>query len=194
MAYLTYTDLRPGSALWPDTVIDTEDANDARVTTAIAAAKALIDRECKDVFETVEDATIELSGTGSVLLPTVGYRLQTVTTVTATSPDDLAETVTDYRVFSWGIERTDGVIFPELYTVTLAGVTYGWTSTPNDIKRAVALLVYDELSGRNVSQHKAIRWQTGDAIYEIDPASKTGIPEVDRILQRYLPPPHVGGI
>jgi hypothetical protein len=63
--------------------------------------------------------------------------------------------------------------------------TFGWTTTPASIKRAVALLVYDHFKPLRQDLRRASRMATADASYEFARTEPFGLPEVDEIVANY---------
>ncbi len=179
--------MRDGTALWPDLKLSPNEASNERLTSEIASATAVIERETGDVFEQKTNQTLTLPVTEfSSFVFTSGYRLTAIGAMLTVDNvgTEVAVEASRFRFHSWGIERVDGYMFP-FRSVKLTGVTYGWAATPSDIKRATAMLVYDQLKGQNASRMRATRWQAGDAIFERSENGPTGIPEVDLILARY---------
>jgi hypothetical protein len=204
---LAPADFRPGTALWPDIVLTTQQAQDAPLVAEIAGRASEFDDLIGDHFELLAAQTITFPGNGQAALPTPGYRLISVSTLTLVHPDGsttvLDPVATPWRARPWGIELTSltanqgapenyfGNIlptyayFPRRDTIQLGGVSYGWAAVPTYAKRAVALLVFDRLAGSNIGHHRAVRWTEGKASYEINSGnvpSLTGLPEVDRII------------
>jgi len=70
-------------------------------------------------------------------------------------------------------------------TVRISG-TRGWTVTPGDIKRVVAMLVWDHFMRENGDVRRAQRWQRGDLLIERAEDSLTGLPEADKLLKRFV--------
>lgn len=73
-------------------------------------------------------------------------------------------------------------------TVQVAG-TFGWTVTPPQINRAIALMVYDQIKPLQAGLRRATQLQTADAVYTYtpnDPNRPTGIDEVDDIIRDYV--------
>lgn len=63
--------------------------------------------------------------------------------------------------------------------------SFGWTTTPGDVKRAVALMVWDHYKGQRGDLRRAARYQTADVTVETAETTPTGIPEVDQIIADY---------
>lgn len=188
---LTAGDFRAGESLWPDIVLSANDvSSDTRIETEIAAARETFEAEVGETFGLTTAATLTFDGSGASALVTHGYRLLDVDTVTIVSPDGTtSELDADYwRVEPWGIQRTDGGTFPAASTVELGGVDHGWTTCPADVRRAVALLVYDALKPGNPLRQRAMSWEAGDIRYSRALTKPFGIPEVDAVVARYRHP------
>ena len=63
--------------------------------------------------------------------------------------------------------------------------TFGWTTTPGDIQRLCALLVYDHFNPMRADLRRADRWSTADASITVSRSEPSGIPEADHILEQY---------
>lgn len=79
------------------------------------------------------------------------------------------------------------------YAVRIAG-TWGWTTTPADVKRAIALLVYDHYKPIRDDLRRAEGYRTQDADIRLVPVdgTSTGLPEVDRIVAEYRREDYIG--
>jgi hypothetical protein len=69
--------------------------------------------------------------------------------------------------------------------------TFGWTVTPPKVKRAIALMVYDQLKPMAPILRKVSSYRTSDTQYEysgVDATGPTGIPDADRIISDYTRP------
>lgn len=64
---------------------------------------------------------------------------------------------------------------------------YGWTVTPFDIKRVVAMLCWDHFQRENGEIRRAKRWAVDGLTVERDVDSLTGLPEADKLLRRFRP-------
>lgn len=191
MAYLTSDDFREGKALWPDLIVPGAVDDDA-LTAAIAGAEAYFDSLTRDHFSPETSQDLVLYGNGTDMLMTPGKRLTAVAgTVLYYAVDGASSTevlATQYQVHTWGLQRRDGDVWGVSRRVDINDASYGWPATPYKVKRAVALLTYDSVRGGNKGKLNAVRWSTGDAEFEIDPTSLTGMPEVDRIVRQYRVP------
>ena len=197
MAYITPAQLRPGTATWPDLVLDERDVRfetsggdtDALLTAAIAAWSAEFDAATGDHFETVSSGPdVLVVGTGTTILP-VCYRIISFTSLDQIDREGTATALgtSIYRVGTSWLERLDGLGWNVRYTYRLNDLSYGWPTTPHAVKRAVALLVWDALKAQGGGRHLARRWVAGDTEFEADrdPDDSFGIPEVDRVVRRY---------
>ncbi len=73
---------------------------------------------------------------------------------------------------------------PDPMSVEVAGA-FGWLVTPADVKRAVALMVYDALKPIRADLGRVDRYSTADTSFVMSATSPTGIPEADDIIARY---------
>lgn len=214
MPYIVPADLRSatlaeyasGLALTTTDVAST--GSEALLTAAIVRLSQKLDDLCNDRFSTVSETsyTLEANGTDTIVLPHRTTRIYNLTTI---DPDDIEtlEAAGAYRLTSSldpdGARRvrefdTLSVIpagpglsgtrspwcFDKGRTVTVAA-DFGWTTTPGDIRRAVALLVYDHFKPVDKSLRRAERWQTESASYSQALTEPTGLPEVDDIIKEY---------
>jgi hypothetical protein len=192
-----------GLALTPD------EADDAKLTLTIARMVDRIESLCDDEFVSAAGRTYELrgSGTSQLALPA---RCTAVTTVKTRDYNGnlTTQAATAYRLVSTldtaGATRVSGVVYDYLEippnqhltgvvldtgwtwpvgaeTVQVVG-TFGWTVTPPDINRAVALLTHDAVKSRNPSNRKATIYDTVDTRYEQDVVGPTADPDVNRIV------------
>lgn len=217
MTYIIPADFRAASqAEYASGILITDDeAEDTRLTAAIARLTQRFNDYTNDVFES-ESLTLELDGDGSdrLMLP---KRCTAVSTVKLRDEDGTlgsSQTSTVYRLhsslYSTGSKRQgeydwlhivplgaglsnslDGAFAwpcgPQ--TVQVVG-TFGWTTTPGDVKRAVALMVYDHFKSTRPDIRAAESVQQQDVIVRYaspDPANGiwTGIQEVDLIIGAY---------
>ncbi len=215
MAYVTVANLRPDTAAEyaQGVTLTAAEASDARLTAAIAAISERLDRLTNDHFETQTGVTLEVDvtdHTGRLALP---RRTTAVTTVK--TRDELGvlttQASTTYRFRSsldaagaTRIGESDYLdIIPEgvgltltpwawswpygTQTVQVLG-TFGWTVTPRDIKRAVAVLAFDHFKEQRGDLGRAVRYTTGEIAVERsvpDADHPTGLLEVDAIVTDY---------
>lgn len=213
--YVDPDDFRTATAKWfakQLTLTDTEIA-DPDLAEVIAYASGVIDDECSDHFEPEPgggppepDTTLDVDArtSGSLRIP---KRVRSLTQVQTRDKDGnlTLEAASTYRLTksldSAGITAvrqwdfldvvggqwlsTGEATWPEgIQTVRLTG-TFSWAVVPRDIQRAVALLVFDVIKGKNVELHRATRVHTDQASYDQALTEPTGLPEVDRIIARF---------
>ena len=195
--------------------LTTAEASDAILTATIARMVARVESLCDDEFVSTAGRTYDLrgSGTSQLALPA---RCTAVTTVKTRDylGNLTTQAATAYRLVSsldaagatritgWAYDYLElppfqhltGVVLDSGYwwplgaeTVQVVG-TFGWTVTPADIKRAVALLTYDAVKAQAANLRRATQLQTADAVYTYtptDPLRPTGIDEADDIIRDY---------
>lgn len=219
MAYLTAADFDSATVTDPCIGLTLTEAEVGGLTTNLTAAIARLTQRLNDytndVFES-ESLTLELDGDGTprLMLP---KRCTSVTTVKLRDEDGTlgsAQTSTVYRLhsslystgskrlgeFDWidlvplGAGLANGLEGPYAWpcgpqTVQVAG-TFGWTTTPGDIKRALAYMVYDHFkpsrpdvrAAESVTNNNVIvRYAAADPINGI----WTGMQECDSIINQY---------
>lgn len=186
-AYLTPDDLRPGTSLYADTEVG-PDIPDDRLETEIATQQLALERECGEVFDLRTLEMASLPGSGSPDLLVNGYTLRSVGAVGLLHLDGTESEVDPgrYRVRPWGLELLSGR-FDARDTVILYDAEVGNPDGAAEAKRAVALLVFEALTGSNIGRHHAKRWTNGEVWFEIDtdPDIPFGLPEVDRFVRRW---------
>ena len=215
MAYVTPANFR-GATLaeyCSGLALSTAEADDTTLTAVIARASLDFDALTNDHFETATNQTYDLSGDGSSML-TLPQRCTAVTTVKTLDWAGVLTTqaATTYRLVSSlnaagsalvAADAEDYLqIIPGQY-LTLVGWsgygwprgpkavqvvgTFGWTVTPAKVKRAVALMVYDQVKPMAPVLRKATTYQTSDVTYTNDPTvpGPTAIPEADRIIRDF---------
>jgi hypothetical protein len=69
-------------------------------------------------------------------------------------------------------------------SVQLTG-TFSWENTPEQVKRAVSLMVYDAIKPSTDTLHRADRWATPNANFTVATPNPTGLPEVDGIISQF---------
>lgn len=213
-AYPVFGDFRaPAAEFAKGLELTVTEAPDATLTSAIARMVSRLQALTDDEFISSAGRTYELrgSGTSQLALParctavtTVKTRdyLGNLTTQAATayrlvSSLDAAGAT---RVASWdyleippyqhltGVVGDTGYWWP-LGSVTVQVVgTFGWTVTPADINRAVALLTFDALKAQGSDLRRATTLETADARYTYDPNDTehpTGVTEADDIIRNY---------
>jgi hypothetical protein len=69
-------------------------------------------------------------------------------------------------------------------TIQLTG-TFSWETTPEQVKRAVTLMVYDAIKPQGDPLHRAAQWSTSNFQIVRANTNPTGIPEVDNIIDQF---------
>lgn len=209
----TLAEYAAGLALSTTEVAST--GSDALLTATIARVSQMFNDYTNDVFES-ESLTLELDGDGTdrLMLP---KRCTAVTTVKLRGTDGTlgsAQTSTVYRLhsslystgskrsgeFDWidvvplGSGLASGLEGPYAWpcgpqTVQVVG-TFGWTTTPAAVKRAVSLMVYDHWKPTRADIRAAESVTNNNVIVRYalpDPENDiwTGISEVDGIIKQY---------
>lgn len=197
-----------------DIPLTTTEAPDAQLGSAIARFAQRFDDLTGDHFE-LEAVTLSLSGdetkrldlpkrTVSVssvsILDTLGnataqtggvYRLHS--SLYGGGTKRLSKGETDYLELLWGAggltgypaNHYDPYTWPcDASSVQVTG-NFGWTTTPADVKRAVALMVYDHFKPQDASLRRVQGYRTADAEYSMAQTQPTGIPEVDAIIDDF---------
>lgn len=182
---------------------------DAVITAAIARMTERFEYYADDQFESTAATTIILPGSGLSRLR-IPKRTTAVTTLKTVdyAGTETTQAATTYRLHSSlntaGTKATGLFDFVEILagtsgftnmlnpyyfdrgagTVKLTG-TFGWTVTPPDVKRAVALMVWDALQPRRADLHRVTSVSnTSEAISYAD-TEPTGMLEVDDIIQQF---------
>jgi hypothetical protein len=192
----------------------TDAPTDALITAAIARLSTRLDNWTNDHFET-DALTLDLDvylASSRLRLP---KRCTAVTTVNTRSPAGVLtlQPATAYRLSSSleqaGSLRTEGSSIDTIDIIldTTLGLTgtlwdgewvwpvgtqtvqvvgsFGWTDTPADIKRAMALLVWDHFKPQASALRQASRQTSADLTVEYAITEPSGIPEVDDIIADY---------
>lgn len=194
------------------TVIDTSSYTDAELLTKIQEIEEMVERITNDRFYSF-DATYYFDGNGKTMLffaPEVPYKLLSVTSVKDIDVDgDVIETMTendDYVAYGHNLEVVlawpedsprrgtfRGGIWPKGQNNIQVVGSWGWSSTPKEIIRAVTLLCQERVvpgsTGMKKTGIESIAWddysvKMGSAAP--DSGVLTGFDEVDRILERYM--------
>lgn len=210
MALLTPANFREQTlaAACAGLALDQSEAPDADLTTWIAAVTQRVNAITNDYFE---PSTISLEH--DVYNPTGYLYLQRRTTaVTAVKTRDGAGVLTtqaagSYRLHS-SLDSTGAVRVGDIDYLAIIGTTgltttpdawtwpvgtqtvqvsgtFGWTTCPGDIKRAVAMIVWDVFKREGGDVRRASRWARGDLTVERATDTMTGLPEADEILKGY---------
>jgi hypothetical protein len=211
VTYLEPDDFREGSfdEVCAQHLLTEAEAEDARLTATIARMSERIDAYCNDHFEPV-NMTIRTAGTGttSLILPlrtlaVTGVRFVDRYGVVGADEDTDAYIVKsslgaagtelipgaldwlDAVVGGVGFSASPSYLWPmDVWGVEVEG-TFGWASTPTDIKRAVALLTYNHFKPIRHDLGWSVTWRTEDASMDRAQTEPSGIPEVDEIVARY---------
>jgi hypothetical protein len=211
MAYLTPANFREGtlSAECAGLTLAASEAPDNDLTTTIATVSRAIDRICDDFFEPTTTTLEHDVYTPSPRL----FLLRRTTAVTAVKLRDYTaalttQAATSYRLHSsldvggavmlglsdWLdlVPDSAGLVGPSVWdrftwpvgpqTVQVSG-TFGWTTTPGDIKRACALMVWDIFKREGGDVRRAQRWARGELTIERATDTLTGLPEADETLK-----------
>lgn len=193
MSYLAAADFRAASLAeyCAGLELTDEEASEPRLTPAIARLSRRFDELTRDHFEEEAGLVLELAGSGTDRL----YLPKRCTAVTAVKTRDeagvlTAESASVYRLIasleSAGTRRRDrgaidylelvpggdylttGSVWPAgPQTVQITG-DFGWKAVPADVKRAVALLVYDHFKPVADVLRRAVRVATADAQYTLE--------------------------
>jgi hypothetical protein len=216
MSYLSAADFRTATLAeyCKGLAISAADASDADLSSTIARMSRRVDDATNDRFESFS-ATYELDGGGRPRLvlpqrctavatvktrdnlgnlttqPTTVWRLVSSLTETATRPissvDYLAvipgNQLSGLNSWDWTYCWPQG---PQ--TVQVVG-SFGWTTTPTDIKRATALLVWDHVKALDPARRSATTWATIDTNYVTTEGGPSWLREANDILGSYRRPP-----
>jgi hypothetical protein len=211
MTYIAAADFRtPTLAEYClDIPLTTQDADDTRLGSVIAREQARLEELTNDLY-TPQTLTFDMNGWGRPSLPL----FQRCTAVTTVKTRDLNGTLTTqdssvYRLVS-SLDAAGAVrvrqydrlaIVPGKYiaqvpywspqyvwpwgdaTVQVVG-TFGWTVTPPEIKRALALMVWQHTKPLATVLRQATQFTTADAIYTLAALP----PEAQDIIIRYTRP------
>lgn len=212
--YLAYSDLRPDSLAEFASGLELSEqvvGDDALITSAITRMSQRFDDLTNDHFETQTATTLTLTSNGTRILD-LPRRCTAVTTVSVTdyAGTTTAQTAGVFRLHSslnaagsawtspgaldWlellpsqflvGASFGYGYAWPtESNSVTVLG-TFGWTVTPTDVKRAVALMVYAEFAPQADVLGHVTQWLDAGTIYQRS-VGPTGLPAVDELVERY---------
>lgn len=206
MGYVAVADFRAATLQWwtRDLALDVVDVPDAQLTGAIQAQSDRIDMYCFDRFEP-ETSAFLVDGWGGTKL-WVPKRIRTVTQVETQNELGVftVETAGTYRVTgslatgSRSKEDLDYIaVIPDRYlsdgkeewpvgsqVVRLTG-TFSWAATPEEIKRAVSLMVWDILTRTNPDLRRASQLELDGEQLDLSASKPTGIPEADEIIGRF---------
>jgi hypothetical protein len=217
MVYIAPDDFRASTLQWytQELALDDADIPDELLDDVIAAKSFEFDELTKDHFEAEDDLELMVDGTGrdKVYLP---RRIRTVATVETLSSDGSTYTTQDdttYTVISsldadgTGFSPVsdmdllivpkpkvlaqvgDGTVWPEGHRNIRVTGDFSWDEPPEIAKRAVALLVWDQIKRFNPDLMRASGYNLPDGT-TIDMALSrpTGMPEVDRYVTLFARP------
>jgi hypothetical protein len=86
---------------------------------------------------------------------------------------------------NWSAGWAWGSVWPPgPQTVQVVG-TFGWTTTPADVKRAIAMLCYRDFKPQADVLQFATQWSSGSAVFSASATTPFGIPFVDATLKTY---------
>lgn len=194
---------------WCEGLTFGEEAGDtAYLTTVITQIQEQIENDLSDTFEPPtpdNDITLELDTHGGRRLE-IPRRVRSITTL---KTRDLNGVLTTEASSLWRLTQSatgadfSGNVFDRVdivggqmlstglwpygsQTVQIVG-KFGWATTPTDIKRLTALLVYDYLKPINQNLRHTEKLQTSEQSFIfVNPEAGTyGIPEADRIRSKY---------
>ena len=205
MAYIAAADFRERTVkpYCTNLILSENDGLDAYVDLIITQVVSQVELDLADDFEPPggdADETIDVDGWGTTRLY-APRRVRSLTTVSIRWPWETnftAQAATAYRLRkslnAAGSAMVDGTkndyldampglgtgIWPSgAQTVRLVG-KFGWAVVPDDIKRLVALRVYDQIKGSSDPLSRIVQRTTADAILTYGPSS-----EVTDITNRY---------
>lgn len=212
MAIITAADFRAATVAeyCYDIQMETATAPDAALTATITRMTTKLQEYCDDSFES-ENLALSVSGDGissMLLLPKRCTAISQIRTLASTGTYTV-QTASRYRLksslYASGSRRVSqsaldwveivqalsvGWSWPsDVNGVEVTG-TFGWTTCPGDIKRAVALMCWDHFKPQRGDLRRASRVSTQDTTTEYLPADPdigvfTGISEVDDIIREY---------
>lgn len=211
MAYTVPADLRLETVKWwgQGLTLTATEISDADLTLVIAAVSQRIDDWTQDHFESETTVTEYIDGWNtSRLYPR--RRIQSITSVAVQTVGGTTYTTlaaTDYEVvssISGSAVRIDGSDYIAVaYGRTVPGSgsgawphgpnaakvigTFSWPATPENIKKAVALLVYDEVKPQADILRRGTRLNEPDMSYDLGgTTSPSGIRPVDLLISQYM--------
>jgi len=212
--YLVAADLRADTLTeyTAQLALSDAEASTSALTAAIAAQSAQFDAWTNDHYDS-ETLTLDLTGSGSerLILP---KRCTDATTVSIIDDIGTvtAQASTIYRLHSSlesGARRSESRFDYLSIIQTSAGLTglpvgwnnvwrwpaqpgsvrvlgtFGWTTCPARVKRAVAILVYDQCKPFRADLRRARQWQDEKATMDVSQSEPSGLPEVDAIVTDY---------
>ena len=212
MAYVTAADLSQKSKKsWAQGFLLSEADGDATfVASVIADVETRVNQMLDDDFEPEAgdaDVTLEVSGSGTSRLY-MPRRVRSITTVKtrAVTGTLTTEAATSYRLHSSlnaaGTQMVDnshldwidiiqplsvGSVWPKGWQSVQVVGKFGWASAPSEIKRLVAMLVYDDIKAKNSNLYRAERLSTDQQTIVFAPPDEgsLGIPKADAIVRQF---------
>lgn len=200
MTYIAAADFRLGGLQpWTATLTMTEqEGTDAYLDAVIAGVTTRVEMDLDDDFEPPtpdNDETFVTEGSGLDVWH-VPRRVRSLTSVKTRDDAGTQTTQTAYRLSSSlnaagtamvgkldSLQIVSGFTVPcwptALGSIELVG-KFGWAAVPHDIKRLVALLVYDWVKASADPLHTIIQKNTIDAQFTYGPSA-----EVTDIMDRY---------
>lgn len=188
MTYIAAADFRLGTAQsWTaNLLLGEQDGSDAAIDGAIAAMTTQVELDLQDDFEPRDpdiDQTLEVEGWGRSRLY-VPRRVRSLTTVKTRGPDGTLTTVAssayrlrqslDMTTSPAGAAMMDGqrldyldhlsTTWPEATNAVQLVGKFGWGAVPVDIKRLVALRVYDLIRAAGDPLSRITQRATVDAV------------------------------
>jgi len=185
-----------------------EEAGDAHLTDAIGRLQLRLEEWTNDRYES-QALTLDLDGSGWTRL----YLPRRCTELDAVSLRDEFGDLTlqdpqHYRfrssLYNAGRERIDPEATDYLVTVPGGGGlstglydwptgpqsvrvvgNFGWVEAPTDIKRALALCIFDHFKPLRADLRRTVTWRTTDASMDASTTTPSGIPEADAIIASY---------
>jgi len=210
MSYVAAADFRERTVkpYCANLMLGESDGLDAYIDLIIAQVTTQVELDLADDFDppnpdTDEVISVDGSGWSRLYLPrrvrsltTVETRALEVFTVQASTTWRLRKSLNtagtamvEGRVSDWldAVSLSTSVWPPGADTVRLTG-KFGWAVVPDDIKRLVALRVYDQIKGQADPLSRIVQRTTADAILTYGPSQ-----EVTDIMERYQRTPLVVG-
>jgi len=196
--------------------LTTTEASDANLASAITRFSQRFDNYTNDHFESEAVVlTLQGDGTSRRLVLPKRCTAISAISITDTNGTVTAQTSSVYRLhsslYSSGSKRLskDDFDYVELIvgnggltgypsdhwnmyawpadagSVSVNG-TFGWTTTPGDVKRAVALMVFDHFKPIRNDLRRTQSFTTADSAVNLSASDPTGIPEADDIITDYV--------
>jgi hypothetical protein len=206
MAYLAASAFRAGSLQWytAGLALTEVEAPTADITSAIASYSQQFDRWCDDHFEAEAALAVVVDVrevSRHLYLP---KRVRSVTQVETIDGAGVAtvETLSKVRVHSSlntaGTEQVGKLDWLEILsgeslstgawpvgtgTVRVTG-NWSYATCPDNVKLAIAMLVYDRFRAKGDSLYRVQRWTAEGASFDRSLTEPTGLPEVDTIIEQ----------